>query len=495
MTQLPPLDGRRIIPRWRPFARTLEAGELRSLASGSPREVDAVDLHPLDLEDFAARPSLPFAADLLTRGLATHEGRDFVMPVAKWVVQNRPRTDAITVVARHILEPEVSHLPAPPNGTHSEPRERLREEPRNAIAWVDLALRQVSSGHASSAQRSMRSALHFAPDNRHVLRSAAALYSHLGTPDEALYVLRRSSRTQVDPWLQAAELALAQEADEPSRTEKAARNQLRGQRVHPRDASELSAALASLEADAGRDKVARRYLELAVADPTDNSVAQAEVESTRVRFEVPAEVLGRRGQDEAQARDHYGRLEWHQALEASRRWQEDQSFSLDAAILRTFVAATGLEDYEDAVHAARLGLRASPRDATLVNNLAFSLASLGRAEEAAAVLETADVANATEMEEVFLTATRGLVRFRLGDHVGGREFYRQAIDSASRHGWRNYIAWAYLYLAREEAAAHTAVASQALANAQLAADREGSAMTRALAQRVTDFATVRGYSA
>ena len=79
-------------------------------------------------------------------------------------------------------------------------RKRLTLEPRNALSWVDLALEHLVQGLPDKSRKSIAVALHLAPENRFVLRSASALFVEIDELDRALYVLEKSSRAKSDPW-------------------------------------------------------------------------------------------------------------------------------------------------------------------------------------------------------------------------------------------------------------------------------------------------------
>lgn len=438
-----------------------------------------------------ASPSLHVATDLLARVRSVNALAEEARALANFVVANGRASISVRDAARTIAEP-VRFAPGPaPIRPGEHIRDGLRRDSRDALLWTDLALVQASRGHAAAAKRSMRNALFAGHANRHVLRSAAALHAHLGDPDEGLFILRSAESLATDPWLQSAEIALSQLAETGSITARQGRVDLLQQRIMPHSASELASALASLEAASGHDRKSRSLLEIAVLEPTENAVAQVEVESTRVKFEVPDSVLRFAGRHEAQARDHFERREWRESVDAAAEWQQDQQFSLEAAVFTSFVASAGLEDYDAAISAASLGLIANPNDATLLNNLAFASASVGRVDEAAAALRRVDRRNMSEQERCVVLATEGLVAFRRGNASAGRLKYAESIRIARAKGWSEYLTRASAYLAREEVLGHTEMAKTALVDATNAARKQGSGMAQLILDRVNGILEMR----
>ena len=135
-----------------------------------------------------------------------------------------------------------------------------------------------------------------------------------------------------------------------------------------------------------------------------------------------------------------------------------------------------LEDFEANERLARRGLQAEPGNQTLLNNLAFALASTGRIPEAVEVYEQMTSPSLDDATRIAWLATGGLIQFRSGQIDAGRELYQQAMDLAGQSGNRFARALAAAFLAREELTARTPNALGALATAgQLA--REGEELS------------------
>ena len=91
----------------------------------------------------------------------------------------------------------------------------------------------------------MAVALQLAPENRHVLRSAARLFVHAHDPERAHDLIRGNAATPYDPWLIAAEIALAAGAErKPKFFKKGIAVLEEGNRM-PRQVTELAGALAT----------------------------------------------------------------------------------------------------------------------------------------------------------------------------------------------------------------------------------------------------------
>jgi len=109
---------------------------------------------------------------------------------------------------------------------------------------------------------------------------------------------------------------------------------------------------------------------------------------------------------------------------------------LTYALLGTLLS-DAMNRHDDAIRVLRDGLRVSPESALLKNNLAYVLLMKGATSEARQVLGS--VVHAEAQEEVFLTATRGLLAIRQGELQEGRRLYNHASRIATDPDIRSLV--------------------------------------------------------
>ena len=450
---------RRIVPRWRPSWVSTRLDELTSLVPRSaPWQPNVSELEML-LHDWKAHRTSAFAADVVGVALVLGQ-RDLAREAATTLLEIDVPAPA-AMLAWEILRVAPAgpqHREEPPlvgeaerRGRVKSLRARLAEMARNPLMWVDLAREYVILGQNDHALRAIRAAVALAPTSRFVLRSAARFYLHRGDPGRAHDLLRRSPVAQRDPWVLAAEIATATVADRTSSLIKVGRRMIEGERLANAHLTELASALATLEMDAGNRRGARKLFLQALAAPTENTVAQASWASRHAHvLEFDPEYLELPRTFEAGAWQNYLQQDWSSAVAEADHWQLDEPFASRPAMFGSFVASVALEDYSRAVLFAERGLQADPVNSVLLNNLAFALASSGRAAEARAALLRVPIADLDVAGKVANLATSGLVAYRLGEPTAGRALYEQAIQLAETAGLRDKRAWAILFLAREE---------------------------------------------
>ena len=500
MTAIPGSHTRDLLPRWRPFGLSVRTGELASLRGPGPQtqlpEV-AVDLGEA-AASFKAAPGSYTAGDLLGRAALVGPGaleRPDVRAALEFV-QRASGEGELAATARFLLAGEAeSTLLAPAPFDKEGMRHRaaalrrvVSTEPRNAIRWADLALAHVNLGALDAAKREMQTAVALSPDNRYVLRAAARFYMLLGEPDRAHRLFTADPAVLGDPWLHATELAVAQSAGRNSRFVRRARDVVDQRLFAPWHVSELAGELATAELRAGNARQARKYMRAALLDPTENTVAQAEWAAVRHGTQPPEEsALSAPLSFEARARLHLQHERYDEAASEAGLWHNDQPFALEPAVFSSYVTSVGTQEYDRAVLAATQGLVANPDSALLRNNLAFALASRGDLADAEEELRKAGVVSDPH-EYAVLTATRGLVAFRLGHHDEGRALYRDAVELLRARRENDHAALAALMLAREEVLAGTDQASVAYQAAEVAAGRSTSKDVRLWRDRLQRLA-------
>jgi hypothetical protein len=304
-------------------------------------------------------------------------------------------------------------------------------------------------------------------------------------PDSAHDLLVADRSMLEDPWLAAAELATAALAGTPPTQMKHAQRMLdKPGRFAPWHLAELASQVATTELRAGRIKRAKRLMRLALVEPTDNALAQAEWASANglniepVSLDVPRTY-------EARALRYAHSGDWKASSRAGLHWLADQPFAQEPAQFTSYVASVGAEDWTTAEHAARIGLVSNPESQMLRNNLVFALANQHRVNDAQDELRLIARSDLGPRELAILSATQGLVDFRSGRTAEGRARYQEAVNSLARQRYVDLAALAQVFLAREEVLAGTAEAHRAVDSALELATSAGAPEARLWMERLT----------
>lgn len=469
MIQSPSLSKRQLVPRWRSLSRTITSCELSWPAD--KRAVIEQRTVPTEvvtrLEQWRRAPSVVSATELVEAAIV-HAHETEAVNAARFLAQERScavplvRKHAALVLQRTGHEHDIpSDIVFGPQDTAALWRTRTRLHPHDALAWVELALAQVSRGHDDHALRSITVALKLAPKNRHVLRSTARLHVHMNEPDRAYDLIRKNPATPYDPWLLAAEIALAPGAERKSVFFKKGIAMLEEDRRRPRQITELAGALGSTLLEDGNLKRGRRLFQQSMTDPTGNSLAQAEWASGHYRERLVGQAKIQASSDAREAMAlHLFRIgNFVRSLDFARQWINEEPYSIRAHLAAT-VAANLLDDYAAAKELACAGLRYQPMSAELLTNLVFSLACRGQVDEAEARLRT--IESDSEIVALICEADRGLIALRRGETSKGEAHYQKAISGFRRQEHTQLERLAHAYFAREAVRASLPIARKLL---------------------------------
>jgi tetratricopeptide (TPR) repeat protein len=450
---------RRVVPRWRPWREAV------ALAPVDPptRYQKISEPNPKDLiqaqHDWVKNRSLPFAGDFIGIASALGQGK-IAEEAAAFILESRQHASRAAIdLAKSIVSPPKAESDIPRQLSNQEAsrkniqrlRSNLHEFPRNALSYMDLAREYVVLGQPFAALKPIQLALSLAPNNRFVIRSASRFYLHISDHERAHDLLRNASSVRSDPWIMAAEIAVASAAGRTSTLIKMGRQIIDSRNYNPSHISELASALGTLELHAGNIRFVRRFFRQALESPTENAVAQAAWVSRRVgNIDIDPRAFETPNSYEALAWSNITAGHWSESLNSAVNWLRDEPFSKRPAVFGSWVALMSVGELHVAEMLTRHGLTTHPKDFILLNNLAVSLAYQGKAEEALSVFSQIQKEQCEPLHIPTYLATEGLIKFRLNKAEEGRKLYGAAIAEARNRKNHRSSVWALLHFAREE---------------------------------------------
>lgn len=439
------LPRRRLIPKWRTIATTLEsaeAGSHKSAATSKPQG-DAEELQR-SIANWRQERTPGFLGDVLAHSIH----KELIPQILDVSLEARRRGDPMTVVQSTLIEELLAtngealismgaaeasvQAKYPYQAGIQRLRALLSSNPNNALAWLDLAQFQAAQGKTKNAERSILSALTLAPDNRTVIRTAARFWVHANQHDLAHQLVRRHQRTSSDPWLMASEIALADLAGVPSVfLAKGKRFIVDNAKFNPAHLTELSGVIADEEFKAGQLKRAREAHRKALLEPNDNMIAQAIEHQTRfgVVLEGPQINQALARSHEAQVIKAWSDREPDLAELHGKAWHNEEPFSSrPIQFLSSLYLFKG--DYENSERWIKVGLGADSTDRGLLINLAFLHARASRSSDMTSVLRR--LRNAHDDANPFAKATEGLFEYTQGRFETGDRLYDEAIEEFAK---------------------------------------------------------------
>jgi Flp pilus assembly protein TadD len=442
------LPRRRLIPKWRPVAATLNTVEAlstsRKTTSAPTENADELNLVIAQWRE-TKNPGLlgeilSFSVDEALReqviavGYEALEQGATVTPVQDLLIhqlgKSQGREEAYTAVP---LGPVEAAYPF--QAPIQRLRTLLRYSPDNTLALLDYAQLQTAMGKAKAAERALKTALTLAPNNRTVLRTLARFYVHTQRPDAAHQLIKKHARTPEDPWLMASEIALADAAETDSIFLGKARRFLVENKKYPEEhLTELSGNIAISELVSGNMKKAREHQRRALLAPNDNVIAQAIDFQSLFGVELVGQsiVHAIESSVEALMLKAWNDVDLNGIEQHAIAWHSQEPFSSrPIQMLSSVYAYRGY-------HAAALkwieaGLLTDVNDRGLLINLAFVHASAGNEEAANLTLKRLRQVYGKDIEP-FANATEGLLEYQFERFSAGDSLYNLAVAEFDKRG-------------------------------------------------------------
>ncbi|MBL7791194.1 MAG: hypothetical protein JNK77_02635 [Saprospiraceae bacterium] len=449
---------RRVIPNWRDYKRTLQIGEL---GLHHPNSLD-ININRI-INDWSTSKNIGTAAELISAAFISNKTNFSELTEAISLIKENSSNSSSALLSlidsierptnvksneqtsKFLLEKDIDTIDDFQAFINNKSlfkvihrtKNRSKNEMFNPIVWVELARLYTMHGQEGKAERALLTALHLAPDNRFVLRSATRFFIHTDQFEKALYYLRKSKSLKYDPWLISAHIATSSIMDRFSPLIKDGEKLILSNNFSPFELTELYSSLGTLEFNDGSFKKAKQLFNKSMIQPNDNTLAQMEwvsKEDSRFSFNpfVYETVIN---PFEAYALDHYENGNWEGAFYNCVKWFLDMPFSKRPILLGSYIAGSLLKDKNASILLCEVGLQANPHDPALLNNIIYELATSGNLDQANKYINQIreiNMASLTNECKVTIQATLGLVALRNKKFPIGKKLYELAIENAGR---------------------------------------------------------------
>lgn len=322
-------------------------------------------------------------------------------------------------------------------------RAHLSQQPRNILAWVDLAREHVILGNSDHAERAMTIALNLAPNHRWVTRVASRLFIHIDRIDKSHRLLMNHPGIRNDPWIASAELAVSELSGRTSKNISISKRLLESG-LNPKHTAELASALGTLELSAGANKKAKNYFRSSLEAPNRNVLAQAKWVEQAHDLKAGVRITNEQMEMafEAKAWENYIEGNISKALHFCMEWYKSEPYSSKPPMLATYLAAL-VDQYDIVIRVAIDGLKTNPDNLTLKLNKAYGeIAKIGifseKPVDEATILTWVsffkDIIKKEKSGASHAAANLGMLCYRIGYLENGKDWYNYAETLCKKEG-------------------------------------------------------------
>ncbi len=316
-----------------------------------------------------------------------------------------------------------------------------------------MALYYATLAQMDKARKAIKVALNLAPNNRFILRSASGCFNHLGEPDRAVSILRRSPLYSFDPWITSADIAISEISGLPIKSISKAKDLVNSQNLTQYSRSELAVSIGTMEMKNGAERRAKALMRQGIIDPTENALAQAEWMAPRLgtsisNFNHLGETVP--ASYEATARYLFNKENFKESLNSAELWCKYQPLSPIPFGFFSYVATVCLGDDREGLRILESAIHLHRDNFTFMNNYIVCLTKTGKVGAAQETLQTWHPPELSNLERFTSMATHGLICFRTDNTEKGRELYLNAITGFERNNSQRSAAIAAYYWAFEE---------------------------------------------
>ncbi|TSD75704.1 hypothetical protein FFI16_004485 [Pseudomonas sp. KBS0710] len=353
-------------------------------------------------------------------------------------------------------------------------RAHLSQQPRNALAWVDLAREHVILGNSSHAEKAMTIALNLEPSHRWVTRVASRLFVHINLIDKSHRLLMSHPGIRNDPWIASAEIAVSELSGRTSKNISTSKKLLEAG-FNPKHTAELASALGTLELSAGANKKAKNYFRNSLEAPNRNVLAQVKWVEQAHDLKAGVQITNEQMEMafEAKAWENYINGNISKALYFCMEWYKSEPYSSKPPMLATYLAAL-VDKYDIVIGVAIEGLKTNPDNLTLKLNKAYAeIAKIGIPTEQpvdeatilAWVTFFKDIIRKDKSSASHAAANLGMLCYRIGYLENGKDWYNYA-ETLCKSESAETLAMCSTYHAREAIIAKAAWADTVYSTAK-----------------------------
>lgn len=457
-------DVREVIPKIRKSRVAIQNGELEISSSKVVLKTHELETLNLQKENYLRNKNLKTAGDLIGSAYVLGLENEF-KEVAKFILQTETKNNSILAnIAHRILNEKSTSIPKQKEEINDEIgvkheiakyRNHLKNEPKNPIAWAELGRLYFICNKIEKATKCFKNAVQLDKNNRFIVRTASRFYHHIFPQSTlALDTIKKSDFVKHDPYLMSAEIAFSSLYDKHSITLKKGIELLNNKNLS-QNYTELASAVGTKEYNSGKLKIAKDFLKLSLINPNDNTIAQAFwMSEKKSDLNISIDINIPKTAFEANSIKNFENEHYEEAFKNAKKWIDDEPYSSRPIKLASYLASIFLNNNEEAVEIINKGLDRNSNDILLNNDAIYYLIRQNKIEEANKIFNSKIKQNIDnsldEITKLTLSATTGLLMYKNGNQIYGKNLYLNSITRAKKIDNKYLLALATVNFINEE---------------------------------------------
>lgn len=350
------------------------------------------------------------------------------------------KQDELPSGAKHLIEPSLKHidkssryytyLPTDVGRIISRLRSIVTKFPQDYMTWCDLAFYYTVLGLNIKAEKCLSIAWNQCESHPYIARCFARFYVHIGEPEKATWLLKKSGGVNYEPLITSASIAISCAFGFGNPDISKARKLLGDYRGLKAFSSELAATIGTVEFNNGRKKKAKGYFTDALEQPSENSLSQYKWLNQKSGFTLNDNEIAQPPTVEGNVHQLYVQGNFEECRDKLLDLFDFQPFS-DAPISDAgYMSLVGLNDPDFVIELSDTRIPKTHMSFGELNNLTVAKLmknDLSGAEVSMRLLSKKLSPDKPESQGIYL-ATSGLVMFKLGQIEKGNELYKKAIS-------------------------------------------------------------------
>ncbi|KMQ74403.1 tetratricopeptide repeat protein [Marinobacter subterrani] len=327
----------------------------------------------------------------------------------------------------------------------------LKSYPRDWMTWSDIGFYYALLGEDERAQHCLTISSNACPSHPFILRSHARFLVHIGEPERAVTLFKKSGLMKESPLIASGALAISQAFELSDVKVSDCKRVLKYYSGDPVFSSDLAASLGTVEFKNGNIKKAKEFFRSSLAFPSENATAQYGWLHHKYGFTIDNSNPDNYRSIESQVNELYVNSDFLACRSKLMDLHRFQPFTEAPLTDAGYISLLGLDDPQFVVNLSSNRISRETMSFGELNNLIVAKLMLndfsGIEDDILVLKEKCQRDTASDQRGIFM-ATAGMFMFKINNYDEGRFLYESAIEHFGNRNSMKAVALAKYFYAQ-----------------------------------------------